>query len=352
MEEAHQALHSEILQMATSLSRTPSEDTIHVLRFVEQVARRSIDSNCKACLFGSQATGLTLEESDIDIVIHAPSRHKRSKEAATKDEMQLQLRLLARELRRSEGRAGNTVWIDTMALHGRIPVIKCCTKFGKKCDVSFGTNAFEVNEATKQKLTEYPALRPILLVLKKILRAHGLIDASQGGLCSYALFHLALSFVCSRNGSAADAEEELGRLLVRLLNFYATQCDASFLPPRAIRARNAHQYTRARAHTSLTHACTRTHARTHAQRPTSRSSAGANARLRTRAHDKRHRYVGTLACTHPHKHAHTHKKHSHTHAHSQQPTAHIHINTHTHTDTTPFAWKSPPPALSTGNTAW
>ena len=314
MEEAHQALHSEILQMATSLSRTPSEDTIHVLRFVEQVARRSIDSNCKACLFGSQATGLTLEESDIDIVIHAPSRHKRSKEAATKDEMQLQLRLLARELRRSEGRAGNTVWIDTMALHGRIPVIKCCTKFGKKCDVSFGTNAFEVNEATKQKLTEYPALRPILLVLKKILRAHGLIDASQGGLCSYALFHLALSFVCSRNGSAADAEEGLGRLLVRLLNFYATQCDASFLPPLAIRARNAHQYTHARTHTSLTHACTRTHARTHARTTTNESLLGGSKRAPAHTHAQKATQAYGHARMHPspQTRAHTHETLTHT----------------------------------------
>ena len=315
MEEAHQALHSEILQMATSLSRTPSEDTIHVLRFVEQVARRSIDSNCKACLFGSQATGLAIEESDIDIVIHAPSRHKRSKEAATKDEMQLQLRLLARELRRSEGRAGNTVWIDTMALHGRIPVIKCCTKFGKKCDVSFGTNAFEVNEATKQKLTEYPALRPILLVLKKILRAHGLNDASQGGLCSYALFHLALSFVCSRNGSAADAEEGLGRLLVRLLNFYATQCDASFLPPPAIHARNAHQYTRAHTLThSLTHAHTRTHARTHTRTTTNESLLGGSKRAPAHARARQ----ATQVCGHARMHpspqtrAHTQKTLTHT----------------------------------------
>ena len=314
MEEAHQALHSEILQMAISLSRTPTEDTIHVLRFVEQVARRSIDSNCKACLFGSQATGLTLEESDIDIVIHAPSRHKRSKEAATKDEMQLQLRLLARELRRSEGRAGNTVWIDTMALHGRIPAIKCCTKFGKKCDVSFGTNAFEVNEATKQKLTEYPALRPILLVLKKILRAHGLIDASQGGLCSYALFHLALSFVCSRNGSAADAEEGLGRLLVRLLNFYATQCDASFLPPLAIRARNAHQYTHARTHTSLTHACTRTHARTHARTTTNESLLGGSKRAPAHTHAQKATQAYGHARMHPspQTRAHTHETLTHT----------------------------------------
>ena len=314
MEEAHQALHSEILQMAISLSRTPTEDTIHVLRFVEQVARRSIDSNCKACLFGSQATGLAIEESDIDIVIHAPSRHKRSKEAATKDEMQLQLRLLARELRRSEGRAGNTVWIDTMALHGRIPVIKCCTKFGKKCDVSFGTNAFEVNEATKQKLTEYPALRPILLVLKKILRAHGLNDASQGGLCSYALFHLALSFVCSRNGSAADAEEGLGRLLVRLLNFYATQCDASFLPPLAIRARNAHQYTHARTHTSLTHACTRTHARTHARTTTNESLLGGSKRAPAHTHAQKATQAYGHARMHPspQTRAHTHETLTHT----------------------------------------
>jgi DNA polymerase sigma len=47
--------------------------------------------------------------------------------------------------------------------------------------------------AVSQQAGEFPALRPLVLVLKCVLGQAGLNDASKGGLSSFALANMALA---------------------------------------------------------------------------------------------------------------------------------------------------------------
>jgi predicted nucleotidyltransferase len=221
--EAFECLHEEISKSPRASSEELIDDADHILRYVDKVAREAIEDNCKARLIGSYAFGIATPESEIDVVIIAPGRHKRLKGSASKDEMQLQLRLLARRLRASEGRFGNTILVDKLALDAEVPLIICSTKFNKKCNIYFGNQFVDTVDAMSGKMSDFKSLRSILFVLKKVLRAHNVNDASAGGLSSYALFHLALSFISSREDTAPDGGRNFGRTLLQLLNFFATQ---------------------------------------------------------------------------------------------------------------------------------
>ena len=49
-------------------------------------------------------------------------------------------------------------------------------------------------------MQRFPELRPLVVFTKRLLSQHGLNEVFSGGLSSYAIFHLALSFLRTRSG--------------------------------------------------------------------------------------------------------------------------------------------------------
>ena len=112
-----------------------------------------------------------------------------------------------------------------MILNARIPIIKCCNKSGRLCDISFGTTSgLSSVRVVREKVAEYPHLRPILLVLKQYLKSQNLNEPHSGGLSSYALFHMILSLL-NTSGSSVVQTDGLGGLLLHFLDFFGRKFD-------------------------------------------------------------------------------------------------------------------------------
>jgi DNA polymerase sigma len=105
-----------------------------------------------------------------------------------------------------------------------VPVIKLKTRPISGCavslDVSFEGNihqGLEANRLNVALMTEFPSLRPIVLVLKQFLSRRGLCESFTGGLSSYALLLLCARFLQEQ---PILTPLDVGAALLGLLNFY------------------------------------------------------------------------------------------------------------------------------------
>lgn len=105
-----------------------------------------------------------------------------------------------------------------------VPVIKLKTRsdsgYSVSLDVSFEGNVhqgLEANRLNVSLLTEFPSLRPIVLVLKQFLSRRGLCESFTGGLSSYAILLLCARFLQEQ---PLLTPMDIGGVLLGLLNFY------------------------------------------------------------------------------------------------------------------------------------
>jgi DNA polymerase sigma len=177
--------------------------------------------------FGSFVSGLSLPSSDLDLVICLPKVHREAGPEAAgflegrnaiKESWQQNL---ARCLRTQS-------WVDVSSIkvitNTAVPVIKLKTRPISGCavslDVSFEGNihqGLEANRLNVALMTEFPSLRPIVLVLKQFLSRRGLCESFTGGLSSYALLLLCARFLQEQ---PILTPLDVGATLLGLLNFY------------------------------------------------------------------------------------------------------------------------------------
>jgi len=177
--------------------------------------------------FGSFVSGLSLPTSDLDLVICLPKVHREAGPEAAgflegrnaiKETWQQNL---ARCLRKE-------AWVDVSSIkvitNTAVPVIKLRTLseagYCVPLDVSFeGTihQGLEANKMNVSLMTEYPSLRPIVLVLKQFLSKRGLCEAFTGGLSSYAILLITARFLQEQPPSIPL---DIGATLLGVLDFY------------------------------------------------------------------------------------------------------------------------------------
>lgn len=162
-------------------------------------------------LFGSSACGLALPSSDLDLVIEGiedfnpnfPLPH---------------LALLSDTLRASG--------ITELSIipNAKVPIVKYCHPRARVwVDVSFTVlNSTRCIPLVKEYLESYPLLRPLTTVFKTLLRQHGLHKPHDGGLGSYAVVLLLVSFLRLREQSG-DVHNpiHLGPLVVDFLRYFS-----------------------------------------------------------------------------------------------------------------------------------
>ena len=78
----------------------------------------------------------------------------------------------------------------------------------------------------KSYLAESQLIEPLILVLKQMLKVWGFNDAYTGGLSSYALFLMIVSFLQEKRKSTLKNEVNMGETLMEFLRYYA-QLDIS-----------------------------------------------------------------------------------------------------------------------------
>ena len=148
--------------------------------------------------FGSFATGLYLPTSDIDVVVrcHSPM--------LTVSHMHM----LARRLQ-SAGLVEDLQVIDK----ARVPIIKMVDSLlGIRVDLSFNVvNGVVAADVVRRELRKWPVLKPLAYIIKQFLLQRQLNEVFTGGLSSYSIIVLIISFLQVRTTKALFVKQNLIR---------------------------------------------------------------------------------------------------------------------------------------------
>lgn len=206
------ALHYEILQFERFMSPTRSEVAVR-RRLVQTVVSivNALWPAARVDVFGSYATNLYLPTSDIDVcVMNTPLG---GGEAPTYSE----LSELAQAIRNVPQMAKRVNFIKA-----RVPLVKIVARESNvQCDISFNRSNGIANVAViKRYIADYPALRPLLLVIKCYLQQRSLNEVFSGGLGSYTVLLMVVSHLQNSNNNFPGAKANLGTALKNFFKLY------------------------------------------------------------------------------------------------------------------------------------
>jgi hypothetical protein len=214
-------LHREVLAFAAAVALTVAEQRMRKRALAAiRAAVASLWPDAQVVLFGSTATGLSLPSSDLDVVVFGvPGLEELQSQSGTftVGERTRAVSLLNR-LKRALQASGTVGGARVIA--ARVPIIKCVTSIGElPCDLSLGVaNGAAAVPLVLSLIDQYPALRPLMLVLKSFLAQRGLHSPWTGGIGSYALLNLVCAYLAQSGPPPAD----LGDALAGFFRFYAT----------------------------------------------------------------------------------------------------------------------------------
>lgn len=205
----HLALHQEILDFVRYVTPTEAERGVRaaLLERLRGVTGRVFPA-ADTQVFGSYATDLYLPTSDIDVCVMGSGESQRDA-----------LRRLGSALRQHGFE--RVQCID----NAKVPIVKCVdSSSGISVDVSFDVSNGPENVALiKDYLRRYPALRPLVLVLKCFLLQRKLNEVFSGGIGSYCLILVVMSHLQMYGSNfrrSPDQRPSLGTLLLDLLQLY------------------------------------------------------------------------------------------------------------------------------------
>ncbi|KZT09562.1 uncharacterized protein LAESUDRAFT_722526 [Laetiporus sulphureus 93-53] len=206
-------LHRDVEAYVKYISPTPEEDEIRSL-VVTLIARSVTQAfpDAQIVPFGSYETKMYLPQGDIDLVIHSQSMAYSNKETV--------LHALANTMKRSE----ITERVNIIA-RAKVPIIKFVTHYGRfSVDISINQgNGVSAGKMIKQFLAEMPALRSLVLVIKSFLAQRSMNEVFSGGLGSYSIVCMAISFLQMhpkiRRGEI-DPLKNLGVLVMEFFELY------------------------------------------------------------------------------------------------------------------------------------
>ncbi|KAM0683990.1 Non-canonical poly(A) RNA polymerase papd5 [Mitosporidium daphniae] len=203
-------LHEEIIAFEQYISPTPSEMKARsdLLQRIDNVVQE-LWPGSKVSSFGSFYTQLYLPTSDVDLVVIGNSGKSG-------------LRRLASELVKQGLAEQHSIKVISRA---RIPIIKFTEKKSKiVVDISFNQESgVEGSEKLRRLVGKWPGIRPLLLVLKQFLLNRGLNEVYSGGLSSYGLILLCVSFFQMHpmiQARLIRPEENLGVLLIEFFELF------------------------------------------------------------------------------------------------------------------------------------
>ena len=201
-------LHEEICDFYHYMKPRPSE--VHMRRDVFMRVTHIIQSRwpqARVSVFGSMLTGLFLPTSDIDLVVFG-------------NWPKLPLFSLEEEFRKADiAMDGSILVLDKTT----VPIIKFIDKLTEvKVDISFNQETgLRSAEAIHQYIQEYPILPKLVLVLKQFLTQRQLNEVYYGGISSYSLILLLVSFLqLHPRYCATDTNANLGVLLIEFFELY------------------------------------------------------------------------------------------------------------------------------------
>ncbi|BGP34395.1 hypothetical protein JCM10296v2_006215 [Rhodotorula toruloides] len=205
---------------------------------------RTVWPHAKVQLFGSMATGLYLPDGDFDIVVSSPAFASIPTNTLL---LKLKHALLASKFARQD---------DVSLITGaKVPIVKLTSapEFGSfRIDVCFNSpkgplGAQEslrlLDEVDKKRPDGRRRVEAHALLLKTLLRAHGLDEVRFGGLSGMTIFCLAVSFVQLDNSQGRSLAADFLHLLQKYA-FSFDYCTHSLSTANAGRVLSKHQWLR------------------------------------------------------------------------------------------------------------
>lgn len=201
-------LHQEILDFYEYMSPTIEEHNIRlqVVNNIEQIIH-NLWPSAKVEVFGSFRTGLYLPTSDIDLVVIG-------------DWASLPLRTLEDAL--LENRVceiGQVKVLDKAS----VPIVKLTDRATDiRVDISFNmNNGVKSADLIQRYKKKYPALAKLVLVLKQFLLQRDLNEVFHGGISSYSLILMTISFLqLHPRVDVSSPDSNLGVLLIEFFELY------------------------------------------------------------------------------------------------------------------------------------
>lgn len=202
------ALHFEILQFTQFMSPTKEEEQSRdgMVQSVETIVKQ-LWPESTVSVFGSYATGICLPTSDIDICVMGTPKNGEFDE----------FEQLAAAIRNVRGFARRV-----HVIKAKVPLVKIIARdSGINCDICIGRSNGPKNvPVIKEYLAAYPALRPLILVVKCFLQQRDLNETYSGGLGSYTLLLFVVSHLQMLKYNFPNSKANLGAVLQTFFQFY------------------------------------------------------------------------------------------------------------------------------------
>ena len=222
--EFRPSLHEQVVHYVRSVQERAAIKAQFVWCLIDHVhvVAQCVLSGCSLAVFGSYATGLCLDSSDVDLQLSHPRCTSRKAVQRACFDLHKQLAELPWV---TSSKCIATAAIPVVKVQASLAVLTGCSFAGSvdvdiSIDDSCGSHLGQSSlELTQQLLAQYPALPSVAIVLKTLLTSHDLNSSYRGGLSSYSLL---LWIVAVLNETHCGAEDT-GALLMRVLEFYGTQ---------------------------------------------------------------------------------------------------------------------------------
>ncbi|XP_040542883.1 terminal nucleotidyltransferase 4A isoform X9 [Gallus gallus] len=203
-----QGLHEEIIDFYDFMSPRPEEAAMRreVVKRIETVIK-DLWPTADVQIFGSFSTGLYLPTSDIDLVVFGKWERP-------------PLQLLEQALRKHNVAEPYSIKVLDKAT---VPIIKLTDQETEvKVDISFNVETgVKAARFIKEYMKKYTLLPYLILVLKQFLLQRDLNEVFTGGISSYSLILMAISFLqLHPRIDARRADENLGMLLIEFFELY------------------------------------------------------------------------------------------------------------------------------------
>ena len=165
---------------------TPNNKSFSMRQTTVQILKQVIKRKrpeWKVHLFGSfrQGTSTVFSDLDFEIIIDKNSSRKRDI-----DELFFLMKILK----------NNEFSNNIRLIRARVPILKAtCTTTGISVDISVNRhNGYQAADLIKKIISRHQILKPIIIILKMLLKKNNLNEAHSGGMSSFLLFHLIFFF--------------------------------------------------------------------------------------------------------------------------------------------------------------
>ncbi|KDQ14046.1 hypothetical protein BOTBODRAFT_33162 [Botryobasidium botryosum FD-172 SS1] len=212
-QDGTEMLNREASAFVEYISPTEAEHSIRGL-VVESIRRAIVGrwGDATVTPFGSFETKLYLPLGDIDLVVNSA--------VMAQSDKKLVLTTLADVL--EQAKVADDIRVIANA---RVPILKFVSSEGRfAIDISLNQiNGISAGQIVNNFCCSMPALRPLVLIVKAFLNQNHLNDVFHGGLGSYSVICLVISFLQMHpklRYSEIDTNEVLGVLLLEFFELY------------------------------------------------------------------------------------------------------------------------------------